>query len=176
LIKTRNLEELQTERDRQHWARALEHIAKDPRIHVINRTTSRDYMSALYRMCDCFVSLHRSEGFGFGPAEAMAHGRPAIVTNYSGVRDFCTEANSKLVSFEIVRVQPDEYPYLDPNRVYCWAEPDVNIAAEYMRELSEDRPKSESMGRAAQTYMLREFSIPALEFKYVSRLRQLGFA
>ncbi|MGH9666521.1 MAG: hypothetical protein ACRD9L_19005, partial [Bryobacteraceae bacterium] len=70
VVKTRNLENFCTQNDREHWAKALERIQKDPRICVVDHTMSGDTLAALYRMCDCFVSLHRSEGFGFGAAEA----------------------------------------------------------------------------------------------------------
>lgn len=175
IIKTRNLENLPTERDRTHWASAAERIRKDTRIRVIDQTMSEDAMAALYRMCDCFVSLHRSEGFGFGPAEAMAYGRPAIVTNYSGVCDFCTEATAKLVPYELIRVNDNEYPYLDPDRAYEWADPDLTIAAECMRELAEDQEESKRLGRVAQEFIAREYSISALRRRYISRLEELGF-
>ncbi len=175
ILKTRNLEHIQTARDREHWAAALERARNDARIRVIDYTMPEDALAALYRMCNCFVSLHRSEGFGFGPAEAMAHGLPAIVTDYSGVRDFCTAATAKLVPYELIRVRNDEYPYLDPGRVYEWAEPDVTVAAGCMRELAEDREQSERLGRAARELMSREFSISAVRRRYVKRLRELGF-
>ena len=41
--------------------------------------------------CDCYVSLHRSEGFGLTMAEAMACGKPVIATGYSGNLEFMTE-------------------------------------------------------------------------------------
>jgi glycosyltransferase involved in cell wall biosynthesis len=34
--------------------------------------------------CDCYVSLHRSEGFGLTIAEAMLLGKPVIATRYGG--------------------------------------------------------------------------------------------
>ena len=149
IIKTRNLDGSLRDGDRAHWARTLERIHRDPRIRVIDYTMPEDALSGLYRMCDCFVSLHRSEGFGFGPAEAMAHGRPAIVTNYSGVCDFCTPTTAKLVGYQLVRVKDDEYAYLDKESAYEWADPDLKMAANYMRELAEDREQSQHLGRAA---------------------------
>ena len=37
---------------------------------------------------DCYVSLHRAEGFGYTLAEAMWIGKPVIATGYSGNVDY----------------------------------------------------------------------------------------
>ena len=60
-----------------------------------------EYLSQIanstYRpLSDCYVSLHRSEGFGLTIAEAMALGKPAIATAYSGNLEFMTAENSYL--------------------------------------------------------------------------------
>ena len=44
--------------------------------------------------CDCYASLHRSEGFGITMAEAMLLGKPVIATGYSGNLDFMRPENS----------------------------------------------------------------------------------
>ena len=54
-------------------------------------------------LCDCYVSLHRSEGLGLTMAEAMALGKPVIATGYSGNLHFMTPENSYLVDFARVR-------------------------------------------------------------------------
>ncbi len=176
IIKTHNLDNVRTDADRLHWARAAEKIERDNRIRVIDERMSDSALAALYRMCDCFVSLHRSEGFGFGPAEAMAHGRTAIVTNYSGVCDFCTPSTAKLVPYNLIRVNRDEYPFLDSDRGYEWADPDVNVAADCMRELAEDRAQSARLGDAARELIASRFSVRALSQRYMERITALGFA
>ena len=103
VIKTRNLDLMQTKADKAHWAKAMERIRGDSRIRVVQHTMTEDELAGLYGMCGCFVSLHRSEGFGFGPAEAMAKGTPVIVTNYSGVCDFCNPETAKLVDYKMMR-------------------------------------------------------------------------
>ncbi len=56
--------------------------------------------------CDCYVSLHRSEGLGLTMGEAMYFGKPVIATAYSGNLDFMTEANSYLVPHAMSRDRP----------------------------------------------------------------------
>ena len=56
-----------------HWLQLR--AAEDPRIHLAVATLEREELLALYGCCDVFLSLHRSEGFGRGMAEALQ--RPA---------------------------------------------------------------------------------------------------
>jgi glycosyltransferase involved in cell wall biosynthesis len=174
IIKTRNLDRLQTPTDQSHWTKASERIGRDQRIRLVQETMSEDELTALYRLSACFVSLHRSEGFGLGLAEAMAQGKPVIATDYSGVCDFCTTETAKLVNYELIRANQGEYPYLDPDRVYEWANPDLKVAAGHMRALAEDREQGERLGHAGRNLILKKYSIEALGNRYTRRLEQLG--
>ena len=60
-------------------------------------------MNGLLAAADVFVSLHRSEGFGFGLAEAMLLGKQAIGTDYSGNTDFLNTETGYLVPYRLVR-------------------------------------------------------------------------
>src|SRR5207249_3990322 len=64
-----------------------------PDIHVLDRSLTARERDALVTSCNCYVSLHRSEGFGLPLAECMALGKPVIGTAFSGMTDFMTEAN-----------------------------------------------------------------------------------
>ena len=63
----------------------------DGRIEVMDESLTREEMLTLMATVDCYVSLHRSEGFGLGMAEALALGKPVIGTGYSGNTAFLTE-------------------------------------------------------------------------------------
>ncbi|MEA2489459.1 MAG: hypothetical protein QOH21_1251 [Acidobacteriota bacterium] len=108
--------------------------------------SSDDYFSML-DACDCYVSLHRSEGFGLTVAEAMALGKPVISTSYSATTEFANESNSFPVPARIVEVGGDAPPYPPHSR---WAEPDVAIAAEQMARVYADRAAAAAVGARAR--------------------------
>jgi Glycosyl transferases group 1 len=101
-----------------------------PDIHIVDRSLDSHELAGLMAACDCYVSLHRSEGFGLTLAEAMAIGKPVIATRYSGNLDFMNDENSYLVDYEIGRVGAECEIYPADGE---WAEPNREHAAELMR-------------------------------------------
>jgi glycosyltransferase involved in cell wall biosynthesis len=73
-------------------------------VFLIDRIMPRREVTSLIEVCDCFVSLHRAEGFGLGPAEAMSLAKPAIVTNWSGSVDYMTADNSIAIDYALVKL------------------------------------------------------------------------
>lgn len=88
-----------------------------------------DELAGLIAASDVYVSLHRSEGFGRPIAEAILLGVPAIVTDWSGTRDFIDEYCGFPIKFSLRSVGVNEYPLA----IGDWAEPDVLHAAQVMR-------------------------------------------
>lgn len=105
---------------------------------LITENFSRQQMNNLLNVCDCYISLHRSEGFGLSLAEAMFLGKPVIATDYSGNKDFMNPDNSFLVPYELDVIREDAHIY-QPNfrEVYAtgqnWAQPNVTAAARWMQ-------------------------------------------
>lgn len=126
---------------RPAWERLKAFAAKDDRVHVIEATLPRSELLALYQACDCYVSLHRAEGFGRGIAEALQLGLHVITTGYSGNVDFCGAAQFArtvdLVRYRLVKVKQGQYPFA-ANQL--WANADVRHAAECMAALVEHYP------------------------------------
>lgn len=129
-------------------------------IKVVERHIKKEDLYSLYKNCDCYVSLHRAEGFGITMAEAMFLNRPVIATGYSGNMDFMNLNNSFLVKYDMVEIGEKEYP---PYRKgYFWADPDLDHAAELMRYVYENPEESEERGRKASEDIKKNFSPTAI--------------
>jgi glycosyltransferase involved in cell wall biosynthesis/SAM-dependent methyltransferase len=116
-------------------------------IVVLDRYVSAEEKDALMNGCDCYVSLHRSEGFGLTMAEAMALAKPVIATAYSGNLMFMTEENSYLVPYRLAAVPKGCDPYPAGAE---WAEPDIEAAAKMMRDVFENQERAREVGLRAQ--------------------------
>ncbi len=117
----------------------LKNAIDDARITIIDSYLSKDEKNGLINACDCYVSLHRAEGFGLTLAEAMLLEKPVIGTGWSGNMDFMTINNSYPVEYELTRIITDHGPYY--RRGQIWAEPSIQHAAQLMREVY-DHPEA----------------------------------
>ena len=131
----------------------------DPRIQLIVGYLARDALWSLMASIDCFVSLHRAEGFGLGMAEAMACGKSVIATGWSGNVDFTRADNAMLVDYALVALERDLGPYREGQR---WAEPDLDSAAAAMRQVALSTALRERLARRGLETVARELSPEAL--------------
>lgn len=114
------------------WQKILSHSKKDNRIKIIDQILTKDDVMKLYQCCDCFVSLHRAEGFGRGIAEAITLQLEVIATNYGGNIEFCEAAKAYLVPYKLIRMDAEDYVEAKNN---FWAEPDIGAAAHAMQDV-----------------------------------------
>ncbi|MGO9872540.1 MAG: glycosyltransferase family 4 protein [Acidimicrobiia bacterium] len=107
---------------------------------------------ALTAACDCYVSLHRAEGYGITLAEAMAAARPVIATAYSGNLEFMTAENAVLIPYELERIPfgCDPYP-----PAALWAEPDIDAASAAMQRMASDPSWATRLGGRARDHMAK---------------------
>lgn len=166
LIKTTN-----GERVGGAFTHLLAAAAADPRILVRDGHLGRTGMYALLATVDAYVSLHRAEGIGLGMAEAMYLGKPVIATGWSGNLDFMSEQEAKLVDFQLVPVPPGAYPHADGQR---WAEPNVEQATSFMRELADDRVAAAALGAVAATRIRRQYAPDACARAAIARLNAIA--
>ena len=117
-------------------------------IHFVKGLLRREEVYALMKNCDCYVSLHRAEGFGLTMAEAMFYSKPVIATAYSSNLDFMNVSNSFLVKYDLVATTEDYGAYPKGS---IWAEPDVEHAAYLMNYVYENYQEAQQVGaRAAE--------------------------
>lgn len=113
---------------------------------MIDQSYSDNEMRNLLRVCDCYISLHRSEGYGRGLSEAMSLGKPVIATRYSGNLDFMNEDNSLLVDYRLIDLQEGDYPFWKGQK---WAEPNIDQAILHMLNLVDMPLLGYSVGKKA---------------------------
>ena len=116
-------------------------------IHIITDILYRHEMDELMACCDCFISLHRSEGFGLGMTEAMALGTLVLATDWSGNHDFMNPKNAACIDYTLTTLTQDYGPYKKGN---TWAEPDINQAAQWMKILFEREKTNENQAMREQ--------------------------
>jgi glycosyltransferase involved in cell wall biosynthesis len=136
-------------------------------IVLLDQTMSGAERDALICACDCFLSLHRSEGHGLPLAEAMALRKPVVATAYGGNAEFMNEGNSFPVAWSQVHVGEgvEHYP-----AGALWAEPDVEHATRLLRAVR-DEPKRAGR-RAAQGHVdvLKKLAPEVVGAQMVTRL------
>ncbi|MEH0194898.1 glycosyltransferase [Caulobacter sp. CCNWLY153] len=112
----------------------------------------------LVASCDILLSLHRAEGFGLFPAEAMAAGKAVVATGWSGNLDFMDEHSAVLAPFRLVAVE-------DAQGVYAggqWADPDLDFAARALARLIDDPIERRALGERARHSIAARLSLPAV--------------
>lgn len=152
-------------------AARLEAAAATNGITLVRQSLSRNKAYGYLQMCDCYVSLHRSEGFGLGMAEAMLLGKPVIATAYSGNVDYMNAGNSLPVDFERV-------PVGDAGPLYqyesMWAAPSEEHAAHLMRSVFDDRAGAFALGGRAQREMRGKLALRTAGERMAARLREIN--
>lgn len=126
--------------------RALEQaIGGRSDIRVIEESLTDDAMNSLIASSDLLLSLHRSEGFGLGLAEAMALGKTVLTSAYSAPGEFL-DAHCALI------IDATEIDVDDPSGAYRqgrWSAPDVADAAAKLRLAASAPDLRARLGEAA---------------------------
>jgi glycosyltransferase involved in cell wall biosynthesis len=122
----------------------------------------------LINACDCYVSLHRSEGLGIGMIEAMYLGKPVIATAYGGSMEFTNPDCTLLVNYTMQHTMTN-LCYYSPSAT--WAEPNIQKAASYMQLLVNNRQCGQMIGKRAQEHIYTNFNQAILNKQINTRLQ-----
>jgi len=164
---------------KNHWGdpeRQMEIIRKlmkrDQRIILYQAHLPFAEYLGLIQAATALVSPHRSEGFGYVPAYAMALGTPVIATDYAGTTDFCTPSTAWPVPWRkrLVRAGESIFPLENAD----WAEIDHEALARAMQDVLDKPEEAALRATAGKALMLSEYSMAALRRRYRARLAEIG--
>ena len=102
---------------------------------------------ALTRIADIVLSLHRSEGFGLVPAEAMMLGRAVVATDWSATAEFLDASCGVPIGYRLVTARDPRGISEVPGAV--WADADIDEAAQALQALADDPDRRAALGEAA---------------------------
>lgn len=142
-----------------------------PNIKVVRDTLDDSGVAALLDSADCYVSPHRTEGFGFTLAEAMAIGKPVVATDYGSTRDFVTVDTAFPVACRLVEVGRDLGPYRSGA---VWAEPSEAALRREMRRVREDTEERALRAGRGRELVRRRFSAAAVGALIMQRIGSAG--
>lgn len=140
-----------------------------PHVIIIKEDLDESSLKSIYEQCDVLVAPSCAEGFGLPIAEAMLSGMPAIVTDWSGQRDFCDSTNSWLVDYHYAHAKTHFGLYSS-----AWVNIDIDDLAKKMKlaalTSSELRSKMAENGRQK---ILSRFTWSAVAERSVSAIYNL---
>ncbi len=150
--------------------RLQEAVAGCHNIRLETRMLPEADMHALTRLADIVLSLHRSEGFGLVPAEAMMLGRAVVATNWSATAEFLDQGCGVPVGYRLVPARDPRGVFEAPGAV--WADADTDAAARALQALADAPERRAVLGEAALRVSRSRFD--GLELR--EALAQIGFA
>lgn len=124
-----------------------------PEILHLDRDMNAEEMSSLYKSASSLVHPARAEGFGLPVAEAMLAHLPVIVTNYSGLTEFCNDKTALLVDYKLAK--SGSHFNLEGAE---WAEPDVAQLRRHMREIYRNPESCDKMVDRAASNIRNRFT------------------
>lgn len=150
----------------------LNSIHNDSRIIWMDQSLTSQRRYDLMQACDCYISLHRSEGLGLTMAEAMLMGKPVIATGYSGNLDFMTQENSFLCPYRLVKIGSGHPPYAAEG---IWADVDVDQAAFWMNYVVANPEQTKTIAEKGRNFLLDYFSCNVVGSQIANRIQNISF-
>jgi glycosyltransferase involved in cell wall biosynthesis/tetratricopeptide (TPR) repeat protein len=136
----------------------LRELPNAPEVEYLDAPLSPEELAGLYAACDCLVHPYRGEGFGLPIAEALACGRPVIVTGVGAARDFCNERNAYLIPARLMHFPEKRVDALETVDFPTVAEPDADALVELLRHAAAHPDQGRAKGRLGSEHIRRHFT------------------
>ena len=107
---------------------------QDPRVTVINGLISDEQMENIHKNGHCYVNCSHSEGVGMGAVEAALRGRPVIITDYGGLKEYVQ--TPFVVGCTLGPIGFDDFLF---TRDLVWGHPSFEDLVRHMQACAEGR-------------------------------------
>jgi len=110
---------------------------------------SHEELPGLYTAADCYVHPYRAEGYGLPIAEAMACGKPVVVTGGGACLDFVEPDSGYFIKCSLETMKTKQISSLETVGYPFWLIPDMNHLRSVLRYVYENQGKARIIGAAA---------------------------
>jgi hypothetical protein len=142
-------------------------------IEVLADDLDDEGLAALYRGCDVLVHPYRGEGFAMPVLEAMACGRPVLVTGGGPTDEFCPPEAGWRIPARREPVAPVLLRDLQAASEAWMLEPDRDALVGLLRDAAADRAGRRTRGAAARA-AAEGYGLDAIAAQYGERLRAVA--
>ena len=133
--------------------REMQGNAAGPSIVYLSAEPTDDEVASLYARSHCLVHPYRGEGYGLPIAEAMACGKPAIVTGFGAALDFVHAENGYLLPYTVAKRDQKRVGELETVNFPYVAQPDTEALAQIMRRIVDCRAEVAAKGLIAARHI-----------------------
>jgi glycosyltransferase involved in cell wall biosynthesis len=126
------------------------------RVHLEVETWTDDRVAGLHARGDCYVTLARGEGWGFGAFDASAYGNPVIATGWGGFLEYVDHQSAFLVDHTLAAVEHNAFASYSSDQQ--WAAPDVDHAVDILRAVVADPDAARTRAAIARARVLDRYA------------------
>jgi ADP-heptose:LPS heptosyltransferase/glycosyltransferase involved in cell wall biosynthesis len=149
---------------------ARRETGSDAQVILCAESWSEEQIGRLHNRGDCYLSLHRGEGWCYPLFEAASAGTPVVATAYAGPLEYLDAGYHQLVRCALA---PVRQPYMYYHPRMKWAQPDLDDAVSRLRWVYEHREQAGAAAREAALRIRRRFSLEVVGHLAKTRLLNL---
>lgn len=141
------------------------------KINLINERYERGKIKELFNNNFIYASLHRGEGFGLTPIEALNFGNIPIFTNVGGLIDFFPHDYPYKISYGEIRAKVINPPAREGD---IFAEPKKDMALKLLIDILENKEKAKKESLKAKEFFKEKNSIKEISKKIKEAITSLN--